>query len=183
MLQNAPRPKVAIDARIFSALWSPALATEQRPFNAAQKAGRSVQSAGSTWRVTMDVESLLLNWGRWCRTAPISGHCASIEHRYRGKVRPDDTPTGWGDWNAAPPLPPLPAVDSHAALRVERLMRHLPDGHRKALRLHYVSRMPIKLACLRLVIRRDMWGRFLGDAQRMVANLLQRHGYYDKVSP
>ncbi len=127
------------------------------------------------------IESALQNWGRWALARGVQGHCASIEYRYRSKLRPDLTPTGWGDWiaySAYIPPPPPPPVDALQALAVERMMRHLPDDHRKALKFAYVFRMPPDLICLRLAIRHEGWGRFLGDSQNMVANLLTRHTKY-----
>lgn len=119
-----------------------------------------------------DIHAMLENWSRWVRVRQVQGHCFSIEHRYLPRFRPDNTPTGWGDWLSTPPLPPLPLIDTQQALAVERVMRHIPAGHRSALRLHYVARLPYRLACKRLHIRYDMWGKFLADAQRMVENRL-----------
>ncbi|MCR4297560.1 MAG: hypothetical protein NUV75_02220 [Gallionella sp.] len=120
------------------------------------------------------IHSMLENWARWARGRAVQGHCASIEYRYRSKLRPDMTPTGWGDWIPVVPLPILPPIDALQALEVERCMRHLPDGHRMALRLVYVDRMPRKMACLYLVIAFRDYERYLGDARCMIANLLQR---------
>ena len=120
------------------------------------------------------IHAKLQNWGRWVRTRPVQGHCASIEHRYRSKLRPDETPTGWGDWLTASPMPPMPPIDELSALAVERVMRHVPKGHRAALKLHYVLRMPYKLACKRLHLGYDRWERFVYDAQLMVANRLHQ---------
>ena len=120
------------------------------------------------------VHAALENWGRWVRVRQAQGHCASIEYRYRSKLRPDETPTGWGDWREAPPVPPLPPVDTLQALEIERCMRHLPDGHRKALKLAYVYRMPSKLICLRLALNKLDYDRFMGDARAMVAAVFKR---------
>ena len=120
----------------------------------------------------MDIEDILMNWARWVRVRQVQGHCASIEHRYRMKSRADSTPTGWGDWLITPPSRPALPVDALSALAVERVMRLVPRGHRKALKLCYVFNMPNKLICLRLVIRLADWDRFLVDARCMVANLL-----------
>lgn len=120
----------------------------------------------------MSIDDDLRNWARWVRGRTARGHCASIEHRYHNKLRPDMTPTGWGDWIPAVPPPVLPPIDALQALEVERTMRHLPDGHRRALVLYYVARLPYKGCCRALHLGYDRWPKFLADAQCMVANLL-----------
>lgn len=118
---------------------------------------------------------LLENWGRWLRQRPRQGHCVSIEHRFSFKKRPDDTWTGWGDWNWTDKdrIVYQPPVDALQALDVERVMRWIPEGHRKALFLFYVVRFPYRICCKRLHIGYDIWSIFLGDAQRMVVNHLK----------
>lgn len=118
----------------------------------------------------MDVDVMLQNWARWARDRAIQGHCASIEWKYRKKLRPDMTQTGWGDWGEAPPMPILPPIDALQALAVERVMRYLPEGHRRALVLFYVARLPYKGCCKRLHLAYDRWDRYLADAQAMVLN-------------
>lgn len=120
------------------------------------------------------MDAILRNWGRWVRDREIQGHCASIEHRYRPRWRPDSAPTGWGDWLTTPVHGLLPSVDPLLALAVERTMRHVPTDHRRALKLHYVLRMPWRLSCKRLHLAYDCWEQFLCDAQYMVANLLKQ---------
>ena len=113
----------------------------------------------------------LLNWARWVRARTHQGHCGSIEHRYRLR-RLDDAPTGWGDWQITPPkLPTLPPTDIPLALEIERLMRHLPDRHRKALKLTYVYRIPWRLASQRLHLAYACWQEHLEAARQMLDNL------------
>jgi len=120
----------------------------------------------------VNIDAALENWARWVRVRQTQGHCASIEYRYRSKLRPDETPTGWGDWLTASPIPPLPPVDTLQALTVERVMRFIPEGHRKALFLFYVVRSPYRICCKRLHLGYDRWERFIQDARGMVANVL-----------
>lgn len=76
-------------------------------------------------------------------------------------------------------------IDALQALAVERVMRCLPEDHRRVLVLFYVARLPYRQICRILHRGYDMWDRFFGDAQRMVANLLKisknplqyTHGY------
>ena len=128
-----------------------------------------------------DMDAIVQNWGRWARTRIPEGHCASIEHRFKNRLRPDMTPTGWGDWIPVVPAPILPPVDALQALEVERTMRHLPDDHRTALKLAYVYRMPRKMICLRLGIAFADFDRYTGDARAMVAALLHRQEKRCKV--
>lgn len=130
------------------------------------------------------IEDMLQNWGRWARLRQTQGHCASIEWRYRSKMRPDETPTGWGDWLTSSPLPPMPALDSLQALAVEGCMRHMPDGHRKALKLRYVLQMPRRMICLRLSVNKLDYDRYMNDARAMIGALFTRQakGYIrDKI--
>jgi len=76
------------------------------------------------------------NWTRWCagrglyhRAAPVSlagevmsseGRALSLEGNYRCESRPDDTPTGWGDWLSSAPVQPRPAIDIPDAVLVNR---------------------------------------------------------------
>ena len=122
----------------------------------------------------MDIDALLTNWGRWARMRMRQGHCASIEWRYRMRWRPDNAPTGWGDWSGVPAAPPLPPLDAIAALAVERVMRDVPSEHREALALHYVYRTDARFACRALAVRYADWERFLDDARSMCANRLRR---------
>lgn len=128
------------------------------------------------------VEAMLQNWARYVRGRKVQGHCASIEHRFNWKKRPDDTPTGWGDWHWSDKnrIAYEAPVDALQAIEVERTMRHLPDGHRKALRLAYVDRMPRKMVCLRLVIAYRDYDRYLDDARCMVSALWTRYRGYGK---
>jgi hypothetical protein len=121
------------------------------------------------------IHERLIEWGRWVRLRPQQGHCASIEHRYRRVIKEGDTRTGWGDYFTEPPLQLMTPIDEFRALEVEKIMRHLPAKHRLALALHYVDRTPFKRACKRLAIGYLTWDDLLGDAQRMVGNLLTRH--------
>lgn len=116
----------------------------------------------------MTIEDDLQNWARWVRVRPVQGHCASIEHRFRFRTSPDV------DWREAPPVVPLSPIDVLSAIDVEKVMRLVPKGHRAALKLHYVLRMPYKLACKRLHLGYDVWERYIDDARLMVENLLRR---------
>ena len=62
-------------------------------------------------------------------------------------------------------------------------MRHLPVGHRRALVMFYVARLPYKGCCRMLHLGYDRWGRYLADAQRMVENLLTRNEKRYPMSP
>ena len=121
----------------------------------------------------MTIDDALQNWARWARDRAIQGHCASIEYRFRFRTTPDV------DWREAPPVVPLPPIDALEALEVERVMRHLPEGHRRALVLFYVVRIPYKGCCRLLHLGYDMWGKYLSDAQCMVAALFTRHNGSD----
>ncbi len=128
--------------------------------------------------MTLEIVPMLENWGRWARGRPTQGHCSSIEYRFNWKKRPDDTPTGWGDWHWTDKdaiLRPQP-IDDRLALTVERVMRWIPEGHRKALFLFYVARFPYRICCKRLHLGYDRWERFLFDAQLMVSNRLRTTG-------
>ena len=113
----------------------------------------------------MNIDATLRNWGSWARERPIYGHCHSIEHRYR-------SPQCWNE------VLPKVLIDPLQALETERVMRFLPRKHRLALKFNYVFRAPWRWSCQRLVLRYDLWGEHLSDAQNMVANRL-RKGEYD----
>lgn len=71
----------------------------------------------------------LTNWGRWAADRYRSQHCASMEHRYRRKSRPDELPTGWGDWLTAPPAAaPRPGIDVLAAIEVQKILARMAEG-------------------------------------------------------
>lgn len=105
------------------------------------------------------IHDRLVNWGKWARNKPQYGHCLSIEHRYR-------SPQCW--W----PEEPRNEIDLLDALRVERVMRHLPDMHRAALRYKYVIGIGEQGICNRLRVKPYLWGFILSHAQLMVRNLL-----------
>src|SRR5882762_3259924 len=73
-----------------------------------------------------EIHEFLQHWGRWLRTRPAKGHCASIEHRYR-------SPQCWDERNPRPPEPEL-----GKAILIEELMRIVPRLARKILKLAYV---------------------------------------------
>lgn len=102
----------------------------------------------------------LVEWGRWGRTKPAYGHCASIEHRYR-------SPQCWYPPEARPPEP-----DLWAAVAVEKTMRHLPEDHRKALVFCYVRQMRPEMCWQRLKLRPYLLGERMRRARLMVRNLL-----------
>lgn len=120
------------------------------------------------------IDEALRNWARWVRVRPAQGRCASIEHRYRLRFRPDNAPTGWGDWSPSVPAqrPPEP-IDSIAALAVERCMRAIPEQHRDAIILAYVYQCSAGYAARLLNIRYEDLDRFLDDACAMLKNILQ----------
>lgn len=130
-----------------------------------------------------EIDARLREWGRWVRVRPQQGHCFSIEHLYRRNIREGDTPTGWVDWLTTPPQVPSNPPRAFAALQVERTMRHLPGRHRRALKLHYVVRLPPRLCCRRLAIPYAGWEAFLDDSQSMVAALLTRQQSRRTVPP
>ena len=94
---------------------------------------------------------------------------------FRRHSREDDTPTGWGDYLTAPVRLPLPLIDDAAALRIERLMRHMPRRHRLALKFRYVYSLPDQICCRRLAVPRGGWVAFLCDAQEILRNLTNLH--------
>ena len=122
-----------------------------------------------------EIERRLQEWARWVSVRRVPGHCRSIEFRYLH-------PRWRDDQLGEPPLPPpLPPVDTLAALDVERTMRFLPIKHRKALRLHYVYRRPWLECCQRLALRYDRWEGFIRDARLMCSNRLQANSRHAKV--
>lgn len=120
----------------------------------------------------MEICDLLENWARWLRSRAGADTCDSVEGGYRRPYRPDDCPTGFGDWSPSPPAHYNNPVNLHQALAVERVMPRVPDRHRRALRLFYVKREAPKRVCQRLGLRLVEWEGFLGYAHAMVKNLL-----------
>ena len=144
---------------------------------AAKRSQLEIEARLSEWGMEMETQSIydrLIEWGRWVRVRQIQGHCASIEHRYRMRMRADGTPTGWGDWLVSTPPRLMPAIDAIRALEVERCMRFVPEQHREALALCYVYQLQPIYAHRFLRVRYADYERFLGDACAMLANRLRK---------
>ena len=67
------------------------------------------------------------NWARWARENSRSiGHCSSIEHRYK-------SPQCWY------PPEPKAIIDLFDAVRVEKVVRQLPNEYQKPFVLYWVQ--------------------------------------------
>lgn len=112
-----------------------------------------------------ELETLLDNWGRWCREHRIIGECESIEHLYRSPQ----------EWDAPPPPPPWkPPISRNAALQVYRAWLAIPDPYKSVIADWYVRHSNPAGTCrrLRLVFRHHRL--YLDDGRRMVRNQLTR---------
>jgi hypothetical protein len=120
-----------------------------------------------------DIELRLEEWGRWVVERRSPGQCGSLEKRFRRRSREDDTPTGHVDWGLNPVRTPPPPMDPFRALEVERVMRHIPELHRKVLTLVYVFRFSRQIAVGRCGVPTKDGDDFFSDAQRMVVNAMR----------
>lgn len=121
-------------------------------------------------------EDVMKNWGRWARDRYHFSHCASIEHKYVRKSRPDETKTGWGDWETSPPAePPQPAIDALQAIVVQKLIGTLGHQFAWALTFEYCYPKYDKWAAARQckVYRPERLAKLTRKAQHAIANKLQ----------
>jgi hypothetical protein len=66
-------------------------------------------------------------------------------------------------------------VDANAALKIEKVMRYLPERARELLRGWYVLEAHPRRMCRLLVIRPSDLAGELNAARRMLVNILRRH--------
>ena len=85
----------------------------------------------------IDIESRLINWGRWCKsgTCADSGHCGSIEWRWIGRWKEK---YGWEDQADATKI--LDRINVLDAEVVQSIMGLLPLTYRQVLAMKYVHR-------------------------------------------
>ena len=103
----------------------------------------------------------LLNWAAWCRVYHVPGRARSAEGRF--------TPPASRLFD--PPAPRF-RVMLLAAEAVNLAMLDMPAGHREALHLRYISRMPDRVICRVLRLAVASYQRFMRDARLMLASLL-----------
>lgn len=84
-----------------------------------------------------DIESRLINWGRWCKMGRThgTGHCGSIEWQWVGRWKEK---YGWEDAPDANKI--LDRVRVLDAEEVQSIMVHLPITYRQVLAMKYVHR-------------------------------------------
>lgn len=119
-----------------------------------------------------DFETVMRNWGAWARDRYKYQHCASIEHRYKS---PQDSPTGWGDWeNAAPGQISMP-IDSLQAVEVQKHIAKLGFQFSWALTYEYCYPKYDKWAAARhcKVYRPERLAKLTTKAKHAIANRLQ----------
>lgn len=122
-----------------------------------------------------DIKSVLENWARWARDRYHKQHCASIEHRYARKTRPDETLTGWGDWETSSPEAIAPPLDILQAVEVQKVIGRLGFQYAWALTFGYCYPRydRWKAAAFCGVYRPERLARLIRKAEHMVANNLQ----------
>lgn len=96
-----------------------------------------------------DIESRLINWGRWCKMGRThgTGHCGSIEWQWVGRWKEK---YGWQDAGDSEMI--LDRVNVLDAEKVQSIMVHLPITYRHVLSLKYVhseapKRIAFKVGC------------------------------------
>jgi hypothetical protein len=111
-----------------------------------------------------DIDDALVAWGRWCAGRP-SPETSPMFRLFRQTF----ARASYG----APT--PRPSVDAGAALKLEKVMRYLPERARQLLRGWYVLEAHPRRLCRFVGIRPSDLAGELNAARRMVVNLLRRH--------
>lgn len=117
-------------------------------------------------------DEVMRNWAAWARDRYKYQHCASIEHRYKS---PQDSPTGWGDWeNAAPGQIAMP-INSLQAVEVQKHIARLGFQFAWALTFEYCYPKYDKWAAARhcKVYRPERLAKLTTKAKHAIANQLQ----------
>ena len=123
-----------------------------------------------------EIHDFLTTWGRWAVSHKVSGHCASMEHRYR-------SPQCWNDRDPRPEEPNL-----EIAVMIEGLMRIVPKVSRKILKLKYVAKADKRFTSQRLRFHPAKYDQLLYTARQIVLNLTRHklaptiHGRFNNLS-
>jgi hypothetical protein len=113
-----------------------------------------------------DIEILLLDWSRWCRSCGHRrGQANSVEGNYRSPQH----------WKALTDVPVVP-INPDRVRAAERAVVALQDPWKLAITMHYLRGMPDDVL-RRILIRRWRIGPepVLAEARRRVGDALQRH--------
>lgn len=105
------------------------------------------------------VDAELRNWGRWACSESRPDTTSPMFRLFRASH-------ARGAYGAPTPAP---AVESHKALRIERVVRELPELHRQVIRGWYVVQARPHQLCRVLGVRPDTLARLLDDGRSMVA--------------